>query len=554
MNKRQEAHFTNLPSLSVNRSRFDMDFSSKTTFNTGMLFPLGKAFEVLPGDTIKWRTSSKIHLTTLLAPILDDIYFETFFFFVPFRLIWEHFVNFLGENDTAPWVNTTTYSIPQITSPSGGWSVNTLADYFGYPIGISDIEVSAMPFRAYCKIVRDWFYDENNQTPPDLLVNDATQSGSNGTNYVTDMINGGMPFTIAKMHDMFTSCLPAPQKGDSVVLPLGDNANVYSGDDFDPDKYYKKYGNQYMNMSNISLDSEGDASWKALSGHLGLTNNAVGRDNVSFTANNNIQPINLYADLSSATSTTVNDLRLAFQTQRLLERMARGGTRYFEILASQWGVIPPQGLLQRSEYLGGSRSNININTVVQTSATDSVSPQGNLTAYSISGNSHHDFTKSFSEPGYIIALGAARYSHSYAQGIPKAYLRKDRFDFYNHAFAYIGEQPVFNAEIYMQGNSQDKEVFGYNEAWVDYRYNPNMITGELRPQYAQSLDVWHLGDKYNALPQLSSDWIKEDKSNVDRVIAVQSSVSNQFLADFYFNIDCYRPIPLFSIPGLIDHM
>lgn len=575
MNKKQEAHFANLPKVNMSRSRFDMDHDLNTSFNTGQLIPLGQAFEVLPGDTIKWSTSSLVRLTTLRAPIMSNLFFDTYFFFVPFRLIWEHYTNFLGENDSTPWVSETTYSIPQVKSPTGGWSVGSLADYFGIATGVGNLSVSALPFRAYAKIVKDWFYDENSQYPPDFILGDATIQGNNGTNYVTDLAKGGMPFNIAKLHDIFTSCLPAPQKGDSVLLPLGNidlgtsefpvissgvkhsNASLYEGQsaDFQPMTFSTESGgatniipyndsNKFLTIHTGNLTSRGYAgditpTFPFYSGGL-YPDNLVGKFGGS--------------SASASSSTTINDLRLAFQTQRLLERMARGGTRYFEILASQWGVIAPQGLIQRSEYLGGSRSDIRVNTVVQTSSTDSTSPQGNLTGYSVSTNKHRDFIKSFSEPGYIIGLGAVRYMHLYSQGIPKTYMRKDRFDFYNQAFAFIGEQPIMNYQIYAQGTNQDYEVFGYNEAWVDYRYMPNMITGEMRPTAQTSLDVWHLGDHYTSLPRLSSGWLMEDKSNVDRVITVSSNISNQFVADIYFNIDAIRPMPLYSIPGLIDHM
>lgn len=545
MNKKQMAHFTNLPKINISRSRFNMDYSVKTSFNTGDLIPLGKAFEVLPGDTIKWKTSSLVRMQTLITPVMDNIYLDTFYFFVPFRLIWDHYVNFLGENDTTPWVSDTTYSIPQVLSPENGWRVGTLADYFGVRPGVGNLSISALPFRAYSKIVKDWFYDENIQTPPDCLTNDATIQGSNGDDYVVDLVKGGKPFVVARMHDMFSSALPSPQKGASVILPLGNDAPLRTFDGL-----YSIYGNDGIKFSNDGINPfESVYYGSGTNAILGaFTPLSQGTDY------SRVQATNLRADLSSATATTINDLRLAFQTQRLLERMARGGSRYFEILASQWGVIAPQGLIQRSEYLGGSRSSINVQSVVQTSSTDDTSPQGNLTGYSVSTKVHHDFTKSFSEPGYIIGLGCVRYMHSYSQGIPKAYMRKDRFDFFNHAFAFIGEQPIKNYEIFAQGTAQDNEVFGYNEAFVDYRYNPNMITGEMRSDAPLSLDVWHLGDDYETLPMLSSTWIREDKSNVDRVLAINSSISNQFFGDFYFNIVATRPMPLFSIPGLIDHM
>lgn len=561
MSRREEAHMTNLPKIKMLRSRFKDGKSVKTTLNAGDLIPLGKAFEVLPGDTIKFTTSSLVRMMTLIAPIMSELYFDTFFFFVPFRLVWDNYTKFLGENDRTPWVSSETFTIPQINAPSGGWQVGTIADYFEVIPGVSNLKFSALVFRSYAKIVKDWFYDENMQTPPDLLTDDATITGSNGSNYVIDLVKGGKPFVAGKFHDLFTSCLPAPQKGASVELPLGNDAVVYADNESMSFADIKSnYG-----LNEINYRKYNSAGNQAASGNnynvigayqTGLDNNfrlAQGSGPAQSTTYAFYTPANLKADLSTATATTINDLRTAFATQRLLERMARGGTRYFEILASQWGVIAPQGLIQRSEYLGGSRSRININSVVQTSATDDTSPQGNLSAYSVTTNKHTDFIKSFSEPGYIISLGCIRYKHSYSQGIPKDYMRKDKFDFYNQAFAFIGEQPIKNYQIFAQGTAQDNEIFGYNEAWIEYRVHTDAITGMLRPTYSQSLDFWHLGDKYDTLPTLSSDFIKEDKNIVDRVLAVSSSQTHQFLLDFYFEYDMIRPMPLYSIPGLLDH-
>lgn len=542
MNRKQEVHLSSVPKVKVGRSRFNMDFGNLTSFNTGQLIPLCKPIEVVPGDTFSWSTSSLVRMTTLIAPIMDNLYFDTFMFYVPSRLIWEHFTNFLGENDTTPWVNESTYSVPQVTSPDGGWSVGTLADYFGLPVNVSNLSVSALPFRAYAKIVKDWFYNENVQTPPNVPLNDATIAGSNGDDYVIDLCKGGVPFNACKLSDMFSQALPAPQKGSSVVLPLGDNAPVNFGSVDGSDIY-----NANVNQPVLAQGFTSSSPYQ-----VGLY--GAKSDGASPSWLSTGEQVGLYTDMAKATATTINDLRIAFQTQRLLERMARGGTRYFEILASQWGITAPQGLLQRSEYLGGHRSRVQINSVVQTSATDSTSPQGNLAAYSVSTNYHHDFTKSFFEPGYIIVLGCVRYYHSYSQGIPKTFKRKDLFDFYNHAFACIGEQPVYNYEIFAQGTSVDDEVFGYNEAWIDYRVNPNMITGEMRPSVSGSIDFWHLGDNYDSLPMLSNTWMQEDKSNVDRVLSVSSDLSNQFQASFYFKVDAVRPMPLFSVPGLIDHL
>lgn len=561
MNKKQSSHFVNLPKINMSRSRFNMDFGNKTSFNAGQLIPMCTAIEVLPGDTFNWSTRSFVRLSTLLAPIMDDLYLDTYYFYVPYRLLWDHYVNFLGENDTSPWVSQTTYSVPQTTAPQGGWSIGTLADYFAIPTGV-ELSVSSYAFRAYCKIVRDWFYDENIQTPCDFKTDDATQAGSNGNNYVTDLIKGGIPFNICKMHDVFTSVLPSPQKGDSVKLPLGSvdlgTIPVTTGErnqniPFGPGN--KEYYNlQFGNITNgrITVEDFNDTKVLLTSSNGGYM---VGNHSTS-GADSNLMPTNLYATgaTTADTNITINDLRLAFQTQRLLERMARGGTRYYEILASQWGITPPQGVVQRSEYLGGHRHRLNVNSVVQTSESTQDSPQGNLTAYSITVDRHHDFIKSFYEGGLIIALCAVRYFHSYQQGLPKQFSRKDLFDYYNHAFAYIGEQAIYNKEIYAQGTSVDDEVFGYNEAWVQYRYNNNTITGQLRSASNSGFDVWHLGDDYASLPTFSEDWIQEDKTNVDRVVTVTSAVANQFIADFWFEVEATRPMPLYSIPGLIDHM
>lgn len=570
MYSRNEAHFVNIPGMSIQHSGLDLSHDVITSMNVGELIPIRKPQEVLPGDTFSFGVASLCRLTTLLTPIMDDLFMDIYHFFVPFRLVWEHYKNFEGQNDTAPWVPTATYSIPQIKSPTGGWSSQTIADYFGLPINVGNIVVSALPFRAYSLIVKDWFYDENNQTPPNFLKNDATITGSNGGNYVTDLIKGGKPFIAGKTHDIFTSCLPSPQKGDSVLLPLGNvsfaSSTIPVGttnivQDINNGHFERPLHGVYTTGSDHTVDQSADGLSLYLSGgHDSTGNRAFGAGGVSvFDVQHYIYPTNLagYLDGIStdiSSSTTINDLRLAFQTQRLLELMARGGTRYYEILCSQWGISAPAGLIERSEYLGGHRFNIRVNSVVQTSSTDTTSPQGNLTGMSVSTNFKHDFKKAFSERGYIISLGVVRYNHSYSQGIDKLWKRKDKYDFYNNAFAHIGEQPIFNYQIYAQGTNVDDEVFGYNEAFVDYRYNENMITGQMRPTASGSLDVWHLGDYFTSLPTLSSDFIKEEKSNVDRVIAVSSSLSNQVLASFHFEISAIRPMPLYSIPGLIDHL
>lgn len=550
MGRNVNSFFSENPaSVDVSRSRFQRNQNIKTSFNAGDLIPF-YLDEVLPGDTVSIDTSKVVRMSTLIAPIMDNIYLDTYFFFVPNRLVWDHWKQFMGENTESAWIPETSYTIPQVTAPSGGWSVGTIADYMGIPTGISGLSVDAMPFRAYAMICNEWFRDENLTDPLYFDTGDSTLAGSNGTNYRTDVVKGGAPFKAAKYHDYFTSALPAPQKGPDVPLPLGSSAPVYSAANVDTSAYsnyamlFKKvdgtnFGSGYVNL----VAGSGGNDTASL---RGLTETTVGNPP-------SLYPVNLMTDLTLATGTSINQLRQAFQVQKLYEKDARGGTRYTEILKSHFGVTSPDSRLQRPEYLGGSRVPINVHQVVQNSATDSVSPQGNTAAYSLTIDSHSDFTKSFTEHGWIIGLCVARYDHTYQQGLERMWSRKVREDYYFPVFANLGEQAIKNKEIFAQGTSVDDEVFGYQEAWAEYRYKPSRISGELRSQYSASLDLWHLGDDYASLPQLSDAWIREDKSNIDRTLAVTSAVSHQFIADIFVKNSEVRIMPLYSIPGLIDH-
>lgn len=549
MNRNVESHFSQLPNADIQRSRFDRSSSVKTTFNVGDIIPF-YVDEVLPGDTFDIKTSKVVRMQSLVTPIMDNIYLDTYFFFVPNRLVWEHWQEFNGENTQSAWIPATEYQVPQLTSPTGGWSIGTIADYMGIPTGVSNLSVNAMPFRAYALIMNDWFRDENLSDPLNVPVNDVTQTGSNGDDYVTDVALGGMPFKAAKYHDYFTSCLPSPQKGPDVLLPLGGDAPLKTLP-FDEMKFPIPaapglvFGNQVdsgvSNYSSLRMDLSGTS------------------DPVSFyetstaTSGVGMVPINLVADLSQATAATINQLRMAFQVQKLYERDARGGTRYIEILKSHFGVTSPDSRLQRPEYLGGNRIPININQVLQTSQTSDQSPQGNPVGQSLTTDTHRDFVKSFVEHGFVIGVMVARYDHTYQQGLERFWSRRDRFDYYWPVFAHIGEQAVKNREIYAQGTAADDEVFGYQEAWADYRYKPNRVTGEMRSSAPLSLDVWHLADDYDSQPYLSDSWIREDKSTVDRVLAVSSNNSAQLFCDIYVNNRTTRPMPVYSIPGLIDH-
>ncbi len=577
MNRNVESHFAlNPTNIDIRRSTFDRSHSLKTSFNVGDIVPFF-IDEVLPGDTFNVDSSKVVRLQTLLTPVMDNIYLDTYYFFVPNRLTWSHWKQFNGENTESAWIPQTEYEIPQITAPaSGGWSVGTIADYLGVPTGVPNLSVSALPFRAYALVMNEWFRDENLSDPLVVPVDDATVSGVNTGDFVTDVCKGGLPYKAAKYHDYFTSCLPSPQKGPDVAIPVAEAGNyavVGNG------KALGLLGKASANLSGnrtTGFLGYSDASYGfcAVPGSLGgsagssvpagegrlygqigvVTKSQLGND----LSNSGL----IAVSSGNAAAATINQLRMAFQIQKLYEKDARGGSRYIEILKSHFGVTSPDARLQRPEYLGGNRIPININQVVQQSATASgATAQGTVTGMSVTTDTHSDFTKSFTEHGFVIGVMVARYDHTYQQGLERFWSRKDRFDYYWPVFANIGEQAVKNKEIFAQGPAQkdsagnviDDQVFGYQEAWADYRYKPSRVTGEMRSQYAQSLDVWHLADDYSALPMLSDSWIREDKTNVDRVLAVTSATSNQLFADIYIKNRTTRPMPMYSIPGLIDH-
>lgn len=564
MNRNTESHFSLAPHVDISRSRFDRSASLKTSFNAGDVVPFFLE-EVLPGDTFSVDTSKVVRMQTLLTPMMDNVYLDTYYFFVPNRLVWDHWKEFCGENTESAWIPATDYTMPQITSPAGqGWSVGTLADYFGIPTGVAGLSVSALPFRAYALIMNEWFRDQNLQDPLVVPTDDSTVAGVNSGTFVTDVAKGGKPFIAAKYHDYFTSALPSPQKGPDVTIPVASGGNI----------------NIVGNGKALAItDGTLLGSWAGLrdsrysvsfADNLGLDVGSVSANTGSFAPVDGGKAVGvptleqlaghpensglIGVQSAIAQAATINQLRLAFQIQKFYEQQARGGSRYTEVVRSFFGVTSPDARLQRPEYLGGNRVPINVNQIVQQSGTESSgTPQGTVVGQSLTTDKHSDFTKSFTEHGLIIGVMVARYDHTYQQGLNRLWSRKDKFDYYWPVFANIGEQAIKNKEIFAQGNDKDNEVFGYQEAWAEYRYKPNMVTGEMRSAYAQSLDVWHLADDYKQLPTLSDAWIKEDKSNLDRVLAVTSSVSNQFFADIYVKNYCTRPMPMYSVPGLIDH-
>ncbi len=561
--RNMDSRFAVNPQITIDRSKFNRDSSVKTSFNVGDLIPF-YIDEVLPGDTFQVRTSLVARLQPLVTAPMDNLYLDTYYFFVPNRLVWEHWRELNGENTESAWIPQTEYQVPQITAPTGGWNIGTIADYFGIPTGVAGLSVSALPFRAYSLIVNEWFRDQNLKDPLETPKGDATVQGVNTGNYITDCAKGGLPFKAAKLHDYFTSCLPAPQKGSDVLIsPTDATGIVYTGAEAHNNKnslaglhygYYNGTGNVVNVTSTADRIIPSGAVGKAVS--AGASGSAINSGATVVSTNGypnfNVFPNNLYADIGSV-ATSINQLRMAFQIQKMYEKDARGGTRYQEMIKSHFGVTSPDARLQRPEYLGGERLPININPVVQMSATTTTSPQGTVAGQSVTSDSHGDFIESFTEHGFIIGLCVARYEHTYQQGLNKLWSKKSRTDFYLPVLANIGEQPVLNKEIYAQGNEKDNEVFGYQEAWADYRYKPSIVTGEMRSSHNKSLDSWHFADDYESQPYLSSSWIDEDKSPVDRALAVQSSVSNQIFADFFIQNETTRPMPVYSIPGLIDH-
>lgn len=546
MNRNSEQHYAQVPHAEIRRAKFQRDFNLLTTMNEGDLVPI-YLDEVLPADTFKINLNALVRMATPLYPVMDNAYMDFYFFFVPARLLWKHFQNLMGQNDSTFWAEQTEYTTPVTTAPEGGWNVGTLADYFGIPTGVSGLKVNSLPFRAYAKVWNEWFRDENLQQPVTQSMDDTTTTGVNTGTNLSDAEAGGLPLKVCKYKDYFTSCLPSPQKATKPVqMPMTGNAQIVWPNDAETMADGEIFQNGGGNLENIPINTNMKLA-------ASKTNNKSGKALVLFGGQTNAGEINytkMQADLSTVTAATINDLRQAIAVQHIFERDARTGTRYKEILKGAWGVTSPDARLDRSEYIGGHRMPINVNQVIQTSSTDSTSPQGNTGAYSMTTLSRNMCTYSATEHGYVLGLATIRVDHSYQQGLSRLWTRNTRFSYYDPMLANLGEQAVLNQEIYAQGKPQDEEVFGYQEAWADYRYRTNMITSEMRSTYAQTLDAWHYADKYNALPTLSSSWIKEGTENIDRTLAVQSSNSHQFICNFYYNQAWTRPMPIYSMPGI----
>ena len=545
MNRNTEQHFATNPTLNISRSKFDRGHTHKTSFSCGDLVPIFCDATIMPGDSVKMRMSEVVRMMTPLVPVMDNAFLDTYFFFVPTRLIWNHWKAFMGENETAPWIQTTEYQIPQVIAPENGWKKGSLADYLGWPTEIGGYKTSALPLRAYALIWNEWFRDENLKNPcyisdgeTDLQGTDKTTLGSS-YDYVVDTEKGAAPCKAAKIHDYFTSCLPGAQKGPAVNIPLGSMAPIYGTK---PDNLQTGYSSATnLEGKPIQFLKESGGGFNALT------------DDTTMAGMPASTQIAIYTDLSDAVGATVNQLRQAFAVQKYYENQALGGTRYIEQIKAHFGVTNPDFRMQRPEYLGGERIPINMNQVVTTYETSGNDPVGTTGAYSVTSNVNDDlFTHSFTEHGILMGLAVVRTTHTYQQGLNRQYSKKKNIDFYTPEFAHLGNMAVLNKEIYLQGTNTDEEAFGYQEAWASERFFPDIVTGELRSNYSATLDAWHYADDYNALPTLGSEWIDETTENMARTLAVQNH--DQLFGDFYFGAIYTRPMPLFSIPGLIDHM
>lgn len=595
--------FADNPIITIHRSKWKVPGGRvMTTQNTGELIPV-KWLEVMPGETLSIDVNDVTREVTPIKPVMDLAAKDYFAFFVPFRLLMTHWKELWGENRTTHWTQPVKYSVPGITPPStawyepvmvtsstfktngtfadaesvdgylytesggtytkvtsgtynasttyyckyAGWQKGTIADHLGLPTKVVHPKVSALPFRAYSLIYNEFFRDQNNIDATYELYDDTDRTGSNGNNPITDPVLGGKPLKVAKWHDLFTSCLPDSQKGTDVTIPLGTVAPVFTG------SVHTKLTNTGLVFRDTSGNAISTTGMLAIDGNysaLGYTNS--GSPNFLGQA----QPANLYTDLTQASSASINDLRYAFQLQKLYESMARGGSRYVEQLRNLYGVISSDASLQRPQYLGGFQFQITQTEIPQTSSTDSVSPQGNLAAYSNSGiRDKHLFTHSFEEHGVVMIFTTIRTKHSYSQGVNKNWFHFDMEDFYNVKFANLGEQKVKQVELRATGTSTDDETFGFQEAWYEYRYDPDLITGEFRPNYSKNggLSMFHYGDYFTSKPVLGADFINETEVNVDRTLTLSHDVTDQWYCDMKFNIVAVKPMPMHSIPGLIDH-
>lgn len=545
--RNDELQFGNVPTIGIDRSKFEMPFTHKTTFNMGKLIPFYVDSDILPGDTHKIETSMVIRLLATAVPIMDNLYLDTYFFFVPSRICWNNFKQYMGENTKGAWAKTTELERPHIITPEGGYDQNAVATYMGaVPQGANSAgeTFDREPITGYCMIWNEWFRDQNVVAPLELNLDDGDTTGSN-----TDPRLGGTVLPVYKFHDVFTSMLPQPQKGTAINMPLGTSAPVYT---------IEKNGTNGLLLASAGFTNSpatlANGIFADINNSSYLVANGAGEPigtarSISIPENGN-----LIADLTKATAATVNALRLAFATQRILEKDARGGTRFRELTKMHFNTTMSDARAQIPEYIGGAtRVPINITQVLQTSETGSTSPLGNPGAYSLTINNDDSVTYSAEEWGTIIGVLCIRQDHTYQQGRNRQWAKRRRLDQYWPSLANLGETPVYASELYVQPNgANDNVVVGYQEAWYWYRYKQGRTSGEISSLYAQSLDVWHLGDEYTDTPVLSDEFLQETDQYLNRSLLMDTH--HQFIADIFVNDIAVRPMPLYSVPGLIDHM
>lgn len=549
MNRNNEAHFNQVPALEITRSRFKRDQDIKLTFDAGKLIPF-YVDEVLPGDTFSIDQSAIIRMTTPIFPVMDNAYLDYYYFFVPNRILWDHWKEFMGEITDEPWVQRMEYTVPtiKITGTSDTDKLPkeaSILDYMGIPtkfVGAGKkTEINALPIRAYVKIWSEWFRDQNVDNPAINSVSDATVEYTDDAEEDIEKIlqqayKGGRPLPVNRFHDYFSSSLPSPQRaGEPVRIPLSGNA---------PIKGYKDINVKTELDTSLYAIYNGSIEPNGTAGIIGLPDNRA-----VFTSEQ--RKAYLGADLSRVNATSINELRKAFQVQKYFEELARGGSRYREQIYSLFRTRISDKTAQIPEYLGGDRVMININQVVQTSGTTTESPQGNVAAVSVTGFGKSAFTKSFEEHGWVIGVCCVRHDHTYQQGIERMWSRKNKLDFYFPVFANLGEQAVLKKELYATAGASDEEAFGYQEAWSEYRMKPNRVCGLFRSNAVGTLDSWHYADNYSTVPALSQEWMKEGKAEIQRTLAIQDEP--QFIMDILVKNTTVRPMPLYSIPGLVDH-
>lgn len=546
MNRNNERHFNQIPEMKASRTRFNRDQTILTTFDSGKLIPF-YVDEVLPGDTFNVDTAAIIRMTTPKYPVFDDSFIDFYYFYCPNRILWSEFKQFMGEVDSTPWMPTKNYKVPQIivnaTEANNYPYEASILDYMGVPTKIKrTFSVNALPIRAYVMIWNEFFRDENvdnaavwKSDSQDVDYQD-TQREDDIEENLKHAIEGGRCLPVNRFHDYFSSCLPYPQRGPEVALPMSGNApvNLFTNGDL-----HEKTTNT------IYLDREGT-----------ITNSKFNGKNTAYIVGNDSPTLsstttgNLGADLSAITAATINDLRKAVAVQQYYEALARGGSRYREQVQALWNVTISDKTVQVPEYLGGGRYHVNVNQIVQTSGqqTNTDTPIGETGAMSVTPINESSFTKSFEEHGFVIGVCCVRHNHSYQQGLERFWSRKDRLDYYVPQFANLGEQPVKKREIYLTGTAADDETFGYQEAWADYRMKPNRVSGKMRSNASESLDFWHYADNYAAAPTLSQAWMAEGKEEIARTLIVQNEP--QFFGAIRVANKTVRRMPLYSVPGL----